>query len=127
MPIGLGITGAGFESHYHYMVLALGVFLIVFAALLAQPIVINYAVECFTDYATECAIAIAIYRLGWGVAIPFYIAQWEDKVHIGWVFGMAAFFTLAAGMLVISLVWKGHFLRRLHLLRPSTEEGQAVL
>lgn len=126
LPIGLGITGAAFEHHYHYMVVALGVFLIVFAALLAQPIVINYAVECFTEYATEATIAIAIYRLGWGVAIPFYIAQWEGKVHLVWVFGMAAFFTLAAGLLVAYLIWKGHDMRRFRLLRASVEEGVKV-
>lgn len=126
LPVGLGIIGAAFENHYHYMVLALGVFLVIFAALLAQPIVINYAVECFMDYATECTIAIAVYRLGWGVAIPFYIAEWEKRVHLVWVFGMAAFLTLAVGLLVVLLVWKGHFLRRFHLVRPFTEEGLKV-
>lgn len=115
MPIELGITRVAFEPHYHYILLALGVFLIVFAALLAQPIVISYAVEYFTDSTTECTIAIAIYQMS------FYIAQWEDKVHAMWVFGMAAFFTLAAGMLVVLLAWKAHFLR-FHLLRPTTEE-----
>ena len=128
LPIGLGISGAALEHHYHYMVLALGVFLIAFSALLAVPIAVNYAVECFIDYATECTIAITIYRLGWGVAIPFYIAQWEAKVRIVWVFGMAAFFTLTAGIIVLILVWKGSTLRRFHLLQSlaSTEAGIAV-
>ena len=128
LPIGLGISGVALEHHYHYMVLALGIFLVAFAALLAVPIAVNYAVECFINNATECTIIITIYRLGWGVAIPFYIAQWEARVHIVWVFGMAAFFTLVAGIIVLLLVWKGPSLRRFHLLQSlaSTEAGMAV-
>ena len=128
LPIGLGISGAALEHHYHYMVLALGIFLVAFAALLAVPIVVNYAVECFINYATECTIIITIYRLGWGVAIPFYITQWEAKVHIVWVFGMAAFFSLFAGFIVLILVWKSYRLRKFHLLQTlaTTEAGISV-
>lgn len=128
LPIGLGLSGAALQHHYHFMVLAVGIFLIVFSALLAVPIAVNYAVECFTHCATECTIAITIYRLGWGVAIPYFIASWEARVHIVWIFGMAAFFTLAASTLVLVLIWKGHVLRRFHLL-PSlafTEAGTAI-
>ena len=62
LPIGLGISGVALEHHYHYMVLALGIFLVAFAALLAVPIFVDYAVECFIDYATECTIIITIWH-----------------------------------------------------------------
>ena len=128
LPIGLGLSGAALQYHTHYMVLALGVFIVAFGALLAVPIVINYTAECFTQHATECTIVIQIYRLGWGVAIPFFIAQWEAEVKVGWVFGMAAFFTLASATLVLLLLWKGHVLRQWHLMRSlaCTEEGLRV-
>lgn len=111
------------------MVLALGVFMSLFAGLLAQPIIVNYVVECYTDYAVESSIIVALYRLGWGIAITFFVGQWEARINVGWVFGMSAFFALASGLLVLVLVWKGHVLRRWSLVKSliSTEAGREVL
>ena len=111
------------------MVLALGVFISLFAGLLAQPIIVNYVVECYTDYAVESTIIVAVYRLGWGIAITFFVGQWEARINVGWVFGMSAFFALASGLLVLVLIWKGHVLRRWSLVKSliSTEAGREVL
>ncbi|CAD6565560.1 MAG: hypothetical protein ASARMPRED_007328 [Alectoria sarmentosa] len=129
LPIGLGISAAALQYHYHYMVLALGVFISLFAGLLAQPIIVNYVVECYTDYAVESTIIVAVYRLGWGIAITFFVGQWEARINVGWVFGMSAFFALASGLLVLVLIWKGHVLRRWSLVKSliSTEAGREVL
>lgn len=111
------------------MVLALGIFMSIFAGLLAQPIIVNYVVECYTDYAVESTIIVAIYRLSWGIAIPFFVSQWEARVSVGWVFGMSALFALASGLLVLVLIWTGHVLRRWTLIKSliSIEAGREVL
>ena len=44
LPIALGIYGAALQYHLHYMVLALGSFLIWFGALLALPVCYNYII-----------------------------------------------------------------------------------
>lgn len=126
VTIGLGIIAAAFKHHYHYMALAVGFFLVYLGALLIQPIAINYAVENFPEYSVECTIAIAINRLGWGVAIPFYISKWERRVHLTWVFGMAAFFTLGMGFLLALLISKGRRLRQFALLKAESEDGIKV-
>lgn len=111
------------------MVLALGVFLSLFAGLLAQPIIVNYVVECYTQYAVESSIIVAVYRLGWGIAITFFVGEWEARINVGWVFGMSACFALASGLLPLLLIWKGHVLRRWSLVMSliSTEAGREVL
>lgn len=129
MCIGLGIFGAGLEYHLHYMVLALGVYLCAFAALLIVPICVNYVAENYTGYAAQAAVIMGVYRLSWGIAIPFFFAQWEEAVGAGWVLGMAAFFTIFAAFFVALVVWKGPTLRRFNLLKSlvHTEEGKKVL
>ena len=124
-PIGLGIFGASLEYHYHYMLLAFGTFLVDFSAVLSVPIVVNYVVECFVDSATEVAVIMNVYRLALGLALPFFIEAWSDAVGPGWVFGMSAFFSLFAAILVALLAWKGSTLRRFTIKGViSTEEGE---
>ena len=110
------------------MVLALGLFLVVFAATISVPICINYATECFLTSANEVAVAMNMYRLGFSIALGFFIFPWESAVGIGWVFGMAAFFELLVGALVAVLVWRGEMFRRTWprgLL--ATEDGERVV
>ena len=128
LPIGLGICGSALQYHLHYMVYAFGVFLAAIAALLSTPIATNYAAEGFTKHGEACAMIITLYRLGWGVAIPFFADQWIAKVDVGWVFGMSAFFTVASGGLIMLLLWKGRELRKLSLVKSlaTSEDGEAV-
>ncbi len=127
-PIGLGIFGAGLQYHLHYMVLALGTFMVNFSALLCVPVCINYVVECFVGYAVEVSVAMNMYRLALGLALPFFFEQWSQAVGIGWVFGMAAFFSLFGMMLMFLLGWKGQLFRELVILRgiQETEEGKDI-
>lgn len=71
-PTGLGIFGAGLQYHLHFMVLAVGLFLVVFAATISVPVCINYATECFLQSANEVAIAMNMYRLGFSIALGFF-------------------------------------------------------
>ena len=126
-PIGLGIFGAGLQYHLHFMVLALGLFLVAFAATLSVPVCINYVTECFLTSANEVSVAMNMYRLGFSIALGFFIFPWEAAVGAGWVFGMAAFFETFAAILIALLAWKGHSLRRLSpkgLL--ATEDGEKL-
>lgn len=124
-PIGLGIFGASLQYHCHYMLLAFGAFLVGFSAVLSVPIIVNYVVECFVHSATEVAVIMNVYRLALGLALPFFIDSWSDAVGNGWLFGMAAFFSLFAAILVALLAWKGGTLRRCAMKGIiSTEEGE---
>lgn len=129
LNVSLGLVGASLQYHLHYMVLAVGVYLCTFAALLIVPICVNYVVENYTEYASQAAVTMGVYRLGWGIAIPFFFVKWEEAVSIGWVLGMAAFFNLFGGLLIAVVCWKGHELRRFNLMRSlvHTEEGKAIL
>lgn len=126
-PIGLGIFGAALQYHLHFMVLALGLFLVVFAATLSVPVCINYATECFLTSPNEVAVAMNMYRLGFSIALGFFTIPWEAAVGAGWVFGMAAFFDIFVGTLVALLAWRGQALRR---ISPKgllvTEDGAKV-
>ena len=107
------------------MVLAFGAFLVSFSTVLSLPIVVNYVVECFVNSPSEVAIVMNVYRLALGVALPFFIEAWSHAVGDGWVFGMAAFFSLFAALLVALLAWKGETLRRFQIRGiASTEEGE---
>ncbi|RAK99002.1 putative polyamine transporter [Aspergillus ibericus CBS 121593] len=110
-PIGLGLFGAALQYHLHYMVLAVGFFFIVFSSMLAVPICLNYIVECYKEDATEAAIAMNAWRLSFAIATGFIFTPWMDAVGPGWLFGMAAFFSLFALLNVGVLVWKGKALR----------------
>ena len=123
-PIGLGIFGAALQHHYHFMVLALGAFLVELSALLAVPICINYVVECFTGHIIEVAVSMGIFRLALAVSVTFYFEAWSEAVGVGWLFGMAAFFSLFALLLMGLLAWKGSVLRQMSVL-PSIATSEA--
>ena len=126
-PLGLGIFGAALQYHLHFMVLALGVFLVVFAATPAVPVCINYVAECFLASANEAAVAMNMYRLGFSIALGFFIFPWKAAVGAGWVFGMAAFFEIFVALLVGLLLWKGQTLRRLSTKQfLVTKDGKKI-
>ena len=128
LPIGLGIFGVALEYHTHYMVLALGVFLITFSAMLSVPVTVNYVMECFRQHSLETSAIMGAYRLTFGLAVPFFVTPWEKAVGIGWVFGMAAFFSIGAFMFLVLLIWKGHEVRKFSLNGvASTEEGVKLI
>lgn len=47
VPVGLAIFGVALQYQYHYMVLALGTFLVNISSRLSVPLLINYITECF--------------------------------------------------------------------------------
>ena len=125
--MGLGIFGAALQYHLHYMVLAVGAFLVTFSAMLSVPVAVNSVAECFRQYAAETGTVVGIYRLLFGLVVPFFITPWEEAVSVGWVFGMAAFFSIGASGLLIVLMWKGHEIRQPSFISvASTEEGARV-
>ena len=113
LPIGLGIFGAGLEYHLHYMVLALGAFLITTGAMAIVPTTTNYYCECFTKNTAEASCALGFYRLIFGLTVPFFIHPWIAATGVGWVFGIAAFLTLILHLLPLICIFKGHDLRQL--------------
>ncbi|KAI9691707.1 MAG: hypothetical protein M1822_007779 [Bathelium mastoideum] len=128
LPIGLGIFGSALQYHLHYMVLALGSFIITFACMLTIPVAVNYVVECFRLHAPEVGAIMGAYRLTLGLVIPFFIDEWIAAVGgPAWVFGMAAFFSIFSFMLVLLLMWKGHELRQFTLRSLAhDEEGKII-
>lgn len=127
MPIGLGLFGSALEYQLHYMVLALGCFFIYLSSNGAVSAPTNYLVETFRQDPQEVGIALNVWRLLLGLIIPFFIEEWEEKVGVGWVFGMAAFFNLFASCLVFILMWKGPAIRKISLeAQDLTEEGTRV-
>lgn len=127
VPVGLGIFGACLEHHFHYMVLAVGAFLLTFGAMLCVPVSINYVAECFTHHAQESSNIMALFRLSLGLAVPFFVDAWEASVGIGWVFGMAAFFSVVGSCLILLLVWKGEKIRQLSFKSVASDEGGAKM
>lgn len=129
LPIGLGVFGVALQYHTHYMVLASGVFLITFSAMLSVPVAVNYVIECFEQHALETSAIMGAYRLIFGLAVPFFITPWERAVGVGWVFGMAAFFSIGSFMLLVLLMWKGHQIRSWSVAgvaKTHTEEGSQL-
>lgn len=128
MPISLGLVGASFEYHLHYMVLAVGAFLVTFSATCLNPIAINYLVECFMKYPTELNSILGVYRLSLGLGIPFFINAWVDRVGVGWVFGMQAFLSVAAFVPIVILMLYGHSLRSMSFRKlHRDEEGARII
>ncbi|KAL1965537.1 hypothetical protein VTN77DRAFT_5620 [Rasamsonia byssochlamydoides] len=127
LPIALGLFGAGFRYHLHYMVLALAIFLINFCEIALVPMTINYVAECFTGHAAEVTTVPNLFPLILGIAIPFFIDPWEARVRPGWVFGMMAFFTLFAFSLTGLLAWEGEIIRRNSIPSLRRSEDGAVV
>ncbi|MCJ1359763.1 MAG: hypothetical protein MMC33_009765 [Icmadophila ericetorum] len=125
-PVGLGLFGAGLQYHLHYMVLALGTFLTIFAAIYSIPITINYITECFPDYPLEVAVCMNAYRNSFGLGLTFYEIPWQAAVGSGWLFGTQAFICIFASIFICVLIWKGHVLRRYKLLKDSDEDGLKI-
>jgi MFS family permease len=129
MPAGLGIFGAALQYHLHYVLLALGSFMVTFASMVSVPIAVNYLTECFRSYPTEVSAIMGLYRLVLGLAVPFFIDQWMLAVDgPGWVFGMEAFFSLMVFCLIVLLMWQGENIRRMSSrFRGSDEDGVQVI
>lgn len=127
-PIGLGIFGAALQYHLHYMVLALGVFVVTVGSLASVPVTVNYVVECFTRYPAEAGIVVGAYRIVYGLTITFYINPWVEAVGVGWVYGMMAFFAVFSFLSVMLLMWKGHVIRNMQFASlVSSEEGERLI
>ena len=122
-PVGLGLFGAALEDHLHIMVLAVGTFFIYLAANGAVPIPSNYLVETFRRDPVEIGTALGVWRMICGLAIPFFLEQWEDEVGINWTYGMAAFINIFATLLLVVLLWKGPTIRKYSFEKVMTEEG----
>ncbi|KIW33576.1 uncharacterized protein PV07_00414 [Cladophialophora immunda] len=126
-PPALGLVGASLKYHLHYMVLALGVVLQAFTAVAGTGICMSYLVECFTGQANEVAVALTLWRIGFGLALPFFIFHWSDEVGPGWTFGTMAFLNIVAfGGTVILMVW-GHKIRQIGVISTKTEEDVKVV
>jgi hypothetical protein len=127
LPIGLGLYGSALEYHLHYMVLAVGVFLIFFANIAGSGPIVTYLVECFTHHPAEATSALTFYRLILGLLIPFFIGDWEMAVGFGWTYGMMAFFSVMIFGVIILLMYKGHEIREYTLgSLQHTEEGTKI-
>ena len=77
----------GSRYHLHYMVLALGVFLIMFGGTYSTPITVNYITECFPTSALEVSVIMAVYRQIFGLSLPFFVLPWRSRVGSGWSVG----------------------------------------
>lgn len=128
LPIGLGIYGAGLEFHLHFMVLALGSFMIWFGALLALPICYNYIIECFLHNSVEASVALNAYRVSFGLLSVFVVTHWQSAVGVGWMWGMGALLVLLVDVLMVVVIFKGHIVRRWTLCKSivATEDGLAI-
>ena len=104
------------------MALAVGSALVAFGAVASVPISINYVVDSFPHHGQEVGAALNVYRLVLALAVPFFFQQWAAKVDLGWLFGMAAFFSIFVFLLVTLLMIKGPSMRRASLLRDDCEE-----
>ena len=95
--------------------------------MLSVPVAVNYVTECFREHALETSAIMGVYRLAFGLTIPFFVTPWEKAVGIGWVFGMAAFFSVGAFTLLVLLMLKGHEIRKFSFDGvASTEEGSKL-
>jgi MFS family permease len=127
-PIGLGLFGASLFYHWHYMVLALGVFLITFAGVAGVPACVNYIVEAFsTDYANEATSIMNFYRLVFGIALNFFLFPWADAVGVNWCFGMMAFFTIFVFLFIVVVMIYGEKLREYNLTKAKSGEESIVI
>ena len=128
LPVGLGIFGAALKYELSPVVLGLGSFLVGASAFAIVPVTVNYCVECFTDYPTEVSIIMNFNRLSFGTTTSYFVNSWSAKVGVGWVFGMAALFSLLSFGLVVMLLLKGPEIRKIQYSGiGSTEEGARLM
>jgi hypothetical protein len=126
-PIGLGLFGATLQYRLHWIVLAVGQVFVTVGAFCTTPVVVNYICEAFTKYTGDAVVAMHLYRLAFGLSIPFYINAWVATLGVGWTYGMMAFFCIAVSFLVVLLMLKGHVIRGWSLLASTSEEGCHVV
>lgn len=125
--LGLGFVGIALQYQLHWMLLAVGNFLVTFGALQGIPVTMNYIAECFRKNTSEATIPLNSFRLFLGLTINFYINYWVEAVGLGWVYGMMAFFTLFSFTFLIVLMWKGHEIREASpFITSSSEEGEKL-
>lgn len=127
--VELGVLGAGLQYGLQHMVPALGTFMVNFSAMLCVPVCINYVVECFVGNLVEVSVVVNVYRFALRFSLPFFFEHWVEAIGIGWVFGMAAWLSISAMVLIFVLAWKGQALRGLGLLQDiiETEEGEDIV
>lgn len=73
-------------------------------------------------------VGYEIVLTGLGVAIPFSVEKWIEKVGTEWVYGTAGFIAIESWALIQQLLWKGYELRNLSLMKNmmSSEESQTL-
>ncbi|KAJ5974921.1 synaptic vesicle transporter [Penicillium waksmanii] len=130
IPIGLRIYGAGLDYHLHFMVLALGSFLIWFSALLALPVCYNYIIECFLHHPVEASVSLNAYRVSFGLMSVFIVTQWQGSVGVGSMWGIGAFLILFVDLIMLWIILKGHLVRKwtdsLSSNITTTEDGAKI-
>jgi len=127
-PIGLGLFGATLYYHWHYMVLALAVFMITFSGVAGVPACVNYIIEAFTPaYANEATAIMNFYRLVFGIALTFFLFPWAKAVGVNWCFGMMAFFSIFVFLLIFVVILFGKKLRKYNFITATSEEGVQIV
>ncbi|KAK4214242.1 major facilitator superfamily domain-containing protein [Rhypophila decipiens] len=105
MPLSLGLVGCAMEYRLHWVIMALGQLFVTIGSLVSIPVTVNYICECFRGHTVEATLVLNSMRLYLGFSINFYVAPWIEKVGVGWVYGMMAFFSLLAyGFLVVLMI-----------------------
>ncbi|OJJ45898.1 hypothetical protein ASPZODRAFT_98898 [Penicilliopsis zonata CBS 506.65] len=112
VPVGVGLFGASLEYHLHWAVLALASMLTFIGSMSIVPHTTAYLTDCFPDLVAEMSAIMGLYRLIFGLTTTFFITPWAAAVGVGWVFGTAAFISLAALGIVGILVSWGELFRR---------------
>lgn len=126
-PLGLGFVGIAMQYRLHWVLMAVGNFLVTFGAVQGIPVTMNYVAECFRETTTEATIPLTSFRLVLGLTINFYVNYWISAVGIGWVYGMMAFFSVFAFLFVVVLMWKGRQIRAASpFVSSSSEEGKVL-
>lgn len=126
--IGLGVFGAAIQKHYHYMVAAFAVFLVVFSDTASVAPCNIYLVESIgTEVAIEAATVLSFCRVILGTFIPLFLFPWIQSVGVNWVFGTQAFMVLAACLILIGLVFFEKELRALDLVGTHGDDNVQVV
>ncbi|KAL3480945.1 major facilitator superfamily domain-containing protein [Aspergillus californicus] len=128
-PPFLGLFGACLHYHLHYMVLAVSMFFISFSGMSCVSPCVNYAVEALgPELANETTVALNLYRLLFGIVIPFFIEPWMEVMGNGWTFGSMAVFTVVAFIPIVVLMAWGYRVRKLSFTaaETATEDGMVV-
>ncbi|KAF2486420.1 hypothetical protein BDY17DRAFT_351323 [Neohortaea acidophila] len=117
-PIGYGVFGAAVQSHWHWIVVAVGECMLVFSAVASLPPTVNYIIEIWKHSSDpqEVGAALNVWRIGLAVAVQFFYEPWTKKIGINWVWGTASFLALFGFACIVLCMWKGPWLRKFDLL-----------